>query len=106
MHAVVEVYDRSSGMLINRETGKIYSDLEENHPQKGCIVDNGADDCLEHLIDHHHDHPFQIDNCYEKTKKKADGRLFHEYPLYCEGHPKPICRGVLHLVRLLSSSSH
>ena len=29
--------------------------------------------------------------------KKHDGRLFPEYPLYCEGFPKPRCRGLLHL---------
>lgn len=30
--------------------------------------------------------------------RKKDGRLFLEYPLYCEGFHKPTCRGVLHLV--------
>ena len=29
--------------------------------------------------------------------KKHDGRLFPEYPLYCEGFPRPRCRGLLHL---------
>ena len=82
------------------------SDLEENRALKttrGAEAGDLADDFLEHLIDHQHHHLSVItssaDQYYEKTtNKKTDGRLFHEYPLYCEGPPKPICRGVLHLV--------
>lgn len=78
-------------MLINRETGRSASsyDLEDStfHP---CVVSKDQDDCIEHLM--------EKNDCYEMSKK--DGRLFHEYPLYCEGHPKPVCRGVLHLVYL------
>lgn len=29
---------------------------------------------------------------------KRDDRLFPDIPLYCEGYPKPIARGVLHLL--------
>jgi hemolysin III len=70
-------------MLINRETGRNYYDLEEST----CSRDR--DDCMEQLIIE------QEKNCIDLKK---DGRLFLEYPLYCEGQPKPICRGVLHLV--------
>ena len=45
-----------------------------------------GDHCMEHFMDN--------DGC----SAKADGRLFAEYPLYCEGYHKPMCRGVLHLV--------
>lgn len=30
--------------------------------------------------------------------KKADNRLFPDLPLYCEGYPKPLLRGVSHLI--------
>jgi len=30
--------------------------------------------------------------------KKHDTRLFPDLPLYCEGDPKPLCRGVVHLL--------
>lgn len=30
--------------------------------------------------------------------EKNDGRLYPEYPLYCEGLQKPICRGLMHLM--------
>lgn len=30
-------------------------------------------------------------------ERRKDGRLFADLPLYCEGFPKPVCRGVLHL---------
>jgi hypothetical protein len=75
-----EVVVWRSRMLINRETGRTYYDLEEN-------TSRDRDDCMEQFIEQ--------DNCIDLKK---DGRLFLEYPLYCEGQPKPICRGVLHLV--------
>lgn len=33
--------------------------------------------------------------------KKFDGRLHPDYPLYCEGLDKPVCRGMLHLLSAL-----
>ena len=33
-----------------------------------------------------------------KQWDKQDGRLHPEYPLYCVGMPKPLLRGVLHLI--------
>ena len=36
------------------------------------------------------------ENAIEK-RNKMDGRLFPEVELYCEGFPKPLLRGVLHL---------
>lgn len=49
---------------------------------------------------------FNADDGYDGTKclpnlpkwDKNDGRLHPDYPLYCEGMPKPKCRGVLHMV--------
>lgn len=32
-----------------------------------------------------------------KSRKKNDGRLFPDFPLYCEGYNRPKCRGLLHL---------
>ena len=29
---------------------------------------------------------------------KQDGRLHYDYPLYCEGMPKPTCRGIFHMI--------
>jgi hemolysin III len=43
----------------------------------------------------------------EKEKERRgkwdlpDGRLYYQYPLYCEGMPKPACRGYLHMACLL-----
>jgi hemolysin III len=34
----------------------------------------------------------------KQPKRKDDGRLFQEYPLYVEGLEKPLCRGVGHLI--------
>jgi hemolysin III len=33
-----------------------------------------------------------------KHGTKIDGRLFPEFSLYCEGHPKPLFRGLSHLI--------
>ena len=49
-----------------------------------------------------------LDNCerasdhiLHQKKCESDNRLFPDYPLYCEGLPRPVLRGVLHLVCLL-----
>lgn len=39
----------------------------------------------------------------ELENRKKDGRLFLEYPLYCEGFHKPTCRGILHFVSFFFS---
>lgn len=83
---------------------RTYNDLEE-----GC--DDNDDDCMERIVD-------QSQHCVTHSVggsqqilhvdcelAKKDGRLFPEYLLYCEGHPKPVCRGVLHLVRFTRSQS-
>lgn len=44
------------------------------------------------IIDKHNQAMFRCEDL-----KKHDGRLFPEYLLYCEGMPRPVLRGMLHL---------
>ena len=48
----------------------------------------------------HVDHEEQIINGF-RFKPRYDGRLHPDYPLYCEGMPKPAMRGVVHLITAL-----
>lgn len=40
----------------------------------------------------------QAPSPHNKLVKRDDNRLFPELPLYCEGYPKPLLRGMFHLI--------
>lgn len=44
------------------------------------------------------DYEAGVDESINEKIFKSDNRLFPHYLLYCEGLPKPACRGVLHLI--------
>ena len=69
-----------------------YREVEKKSLDCDCLLD------IERERDFEREREIEI-----LERRKRDGRLFLEYPLYCEGFHKPTCRGVLHLVRSLSS---
>ena len=82
--------NRSSRSDLDLEAFLNESNLRENV--------NGDPTCLPNGLDDPHS------ECIPPLRglwDKKDGRLHHEYPLYCEGMHKPSCRGIIHLISTL-----
>jgi hemolysin III len=89
--------NRRKLVLVSDEESLLDANCYLSGTEEGCRNDDPS--CKNAVIRTDNDDAYCYpDPSMKQPKRKDDGRLFQEFPLYCEGLEKPLFRGVGHLL--------